>query len=1288
MEQIDNIIYSGKIKSFNGRFGFIASVLGETFFHRNELKKGFIPKKKDEVEFQLMLSKQKMGVLVACRIELIKRIEKQSPETIEPKYLVGIVKWFDDLKGFGFISKKTTDFYINESNLITTSSIYEGDVVVFEEKLYKRKSAAINCQPFMTALSKFPPKTQKILLQQYLDVLSNSSRYFEHIKSVATKDTLDEGTKATFIKSAFEMASSDDQYKILFDIKLIDIQKRDQETQIEILQKFLFKFSKIQYHYDKIQSIAISSKILEIAKTNFLNSAYSKAETAYQCKMLADGLITFTSDKQIILLDKYLKELTLSSFDNFDIIVSIAKSAKIDDAAKSVFLKEAFEKVDLNSKIKLLVIGFVILPEEKQNILLEKYLLWLHDKYKLQSSDQSHFYDQIKYIGNSTTINAIVKNNFFKSAFEKLPSQYQYKLIFIDELIPFDKESSENQIKMLQNHMLTYTYLHHFNYAQIKSIALSDKITEKVKIAFIKTALDLANLEFQYKILFDDKLIDIQNEKTESQIEFFQNYLLKHNQFNYTDYEYIRRIARTDGIDTKAKEGFLKYVFGNAKSEYQKKILFEDNLIDIQKESPEIQEKILNQFLIGCIGNSFFFDSIKTVFMSPKIDETTKQNFVRSAYKLADARDMYRFLFVDNFIDIQNEIPSAQIYILQQYLLKLEIVSFSNYEQIKFIYHSEKISDQSKDVFIKYAYEIAQPEYQYKILFEDNLIDIHKETSESQKKIIQKYILKLGKIDYQHYYNEISFIAQTDKILDLIKTFFLNSIFEQADTNSQCEMLGDGLITLSEEIQVLLLKKYKFENENRINSNYKQIKSISRSDKISNLAKTEFLYSIFDQLDIHFFYKMVFVDKLIDIEKESPTSQDELLQKYLIKIGSETHKFYYEIRSIIQTNPININVLDKFINSVFDRADNELRCKMIIDKLIHINIDFDLLANISNYKLLSSIIKTNPEMYNNLFYNTYFQISKLDRLRLWLQKLNPYYNYIEFLQVAWQLSYDERRLLNLKIKEQAKDERLEKFLSQIPAVVLIEKTESTRTFKCKWRNLYYKNGSIQVFLNKTISTEDYHWSPAREEWNLLTQEYFNSRRIDDIIVTVNLNYFITKITGLENIEVKIVMAEVRKHGTTDKKTSISASQISRIIHNISARNQCINFLARQNFEYNVLDVQELVTDDFGSLRRDVSFIFPIPNRKGLVYLIWESVEFEKSKATHIFKCNEKDLERMEVKIKDFIEGNIRTRSRLNSAEAEDLEVKKELQYFCRVNHDSIEYQVWENRLREMLPFLE
>ncbi|MGI6321024.1 MAG: hypothetical protein ACOXZK_08745 [Bacteroidales bacterium] len=350
--------------------------------------------------------------------------------------------------------------------------------------------------------------------------------------------------------------------------------------------------------------------------------------------------------------------------------------------------------------------------------------------------------------------------------------------------------------------------------------------------------------------------------------------------------------------------------------------------------------------------------------------------------------------------------------------------------------------------------------------------------------------------------------------------------------------------------------------------------------------------------------------------------------------------------------------------------------------------NFNLLNHLHDYKYLSCIQKYNSELYCELFKQNYAEISKIDRLKLWLNDLNPYYNYLEFVQSAWQLSKDERRLLNRRLREYAKDERLQKFIDQIPTAKLIEETEESKTYLCKWRNLYYKNGAIQIFIDKTTATEDYKWEVAQEEWNLLTQEYFNNRQIEDIIVEVDNNNRIKSINGLEDVEVKIVFAKIRKYGTAETKAEVTNNEVIKIMHNVAARNQCINFLARQKSDYNVIDIHELVTDQYGSLRRDVSFIFPIKDNFDNIYLVWESAEFEKSKATHIFKCKESMNEEVENNIKEFIESNYRTRSRLNSSEIEDRKIKADLHYLCRVDHDNTDYQVWEDKMREVMPFLE
>ena len=1070
MQQIENKTYTGKIKTSNGVFGFIESELGETFFHKKGLKNDFYPKKNDEIEFQIEPSIKKQGEIQACEIVLLKKPEKTENLNVVEEYILGTVKWFDDTKGFGFISAyDKTDYFIHKSNLLFTNYISEGDFVVFSKKTHKGKIAADKCQPFIYALNNSSSENQ-------LKLLNNYSLILDSINS-----------------------------------------------------------SNLQL----IKSISLSNKIDEITKTTFLKATLVKASPEYQFKMLVDDLIIITEQEQIELLQNYLLVLGSKSYSTYDNLKSISKSNKIKETVKDTFLKSAFENGTTEFQTKMFFNGLIVLSKEKQIAFFEKFLLEL--------------------------------------------------------------ESVSN-----------------LNYGTIKFIVQNDKFEETVKAGFLKSVFEKSTAECQYKMLFEDNLISIQNETSESQIELLQKYLTKIDIINIDsnwnvydrDWKYnkIKFIGQSNLTEKKAKDVFLKSAFEKSTEEYQYKMLFEDNLINIQNETSESQIELLSKF------ERLDFDKIKTISQSDKLEEIVKDAFLKSAFEKSTAECQYKMLFEDNLINIQNETPESQINLLSKF-------ERLNLDKIKTISESDKLEETVKNAFLKSAFKKSTTEIQYEMLFGNSLIkDIY---------------FKLGFL--------IS-ATQCGRMTFTKGSYANETYFEVLETDIE----------------------YLHKNKSKSNSDIEKFYTIKHGYwSYSGGEKNQYyLSSKYEQ------WKEIWISILEDIN-------NEIENKKIFSVDSGIEEFF---NLIAQINDV------RELFYIFRIEFNENDFKIGIIKSIE-QLNFDFIENIKNYKMLACIKRYNPEYYSSLFEKNYPNILKIDRLYLWLNNLNSYYNYLELVQSAWQLSNDERKLLNKRIKEYAKDERLQKFYNQIPVAEIIEKTESTITYKCKWRNLYYKNGSIQVFFDKSTSSEDYMWDSSREEWNLLTQEYFNNRRIDDIIVTINHNNLITKITGIEDIEVKIVIAEVRKNGTLDRKTNISTSQISKIIHNISARNQCINFLASQDSDFNVLDIQELVTDDYGSLRRDVSFIFPIPNNKGNMYLIWESAEFEKSKATHIFKCSIEELEDMEFKIKDFIESNLRTRSRLNSVEIDDLKVKRELQYFCRVNHDSVEYQVWENRMREVLPFL-
>lgn len=571
--------------------------------------------------------------------------------------------------------------------------------------------------------------------------------------------------------------------------------------------------------------------------------------------------------------------------------------------------------------------------------------------------------------------------------------------------------------------------------------------------------------------------------------------------------------------------------------------------------------------------------------------------------------------------------------------------------------------------------------------------------------------------DYQMYENAkkqfTNIMISESEIEDFIKYSC-----KKANNNVKLKFLITGTIQERTEVQSELLIWFIENNP----FDYSKTKQIIQSGAIDDTIKVLFLKNSFEKAGLDYKYKMLFDDCLIDMTKETVEKQTILLQNLIdsiceSRLNSWQHEIneesrYQKIKQIFFDTEIGNEVKSSCINYAFEKATPEWQYRLLFEDRL---LKFNLLGCIKKYDLLHIIKRGKENFYNEKFEETYPSVSKIDRLYLWLNELNSHYDYFEFIQVAWQLSKDERRLFNKRVKDQAKDERLQKFIQQIPTAKVIDITEDAIIYNCRWRNIYFKDGNIIIFLSKEVVTQTYTWNFAREEFNFLAQEFFNNRKLNDLIVKIReSDNYIIDIKGLDDLCEKIVFAEVQKNASINKRTEISSNTLTKLIHNVSVRNNCIKLLSAQDSQFKAIDIQEQVSEQYGSLRHDVSFLFPIPDGQGNVYLVWESPEIEKSKATHIFRCSEDIVETLEEKIKEFIESYACIRSKLNSysnqleekienditgvnhdfvdyevLEDKGKKIKKEVMpyYYTRVNHDSFDYKVWEDRMKEVMPFL-
>eukprot|EP00931_Biecheleriopsis_adriatica_P067166 TRINITY_DN41353_c0_g1_i1.p1 TRINITY_DN41353_c0_g1~~TRINITY_DN41353_c0_g1_i1.p1 ORF type:complete len:172 (-),score=63.28 TRINITY_DN41353_c0_g1_i1:59-574(-) len=126
----------GSLKSFNQNrgFGFITASDGkEYFFHRSDIV-GKPPKEGDSLSFDIAAS-------------------QKHPDKMEAKSVTGgtaggntqgTVKWFNEMKGYGFIEKDDKAYFVHASDVVGGTPV-EGDTVWFDVAPDENKNSEKMC---------------------------------------------------------------------------------------------------------------------------------------------------------------------------------------------------------------------------------------------------------------------------------------------------------------------------------------------------------------------------------------------------------------------------------------------------------------------------------------------------------------------------------------------------------------------------------------------------------------------------------------------------------------------------------------------------------------------------------------------------------------------------------------------------------------------------------------------------------------------------------------------------------------------------------------------------------------------------------------------------------------------------------------------------------------------------------------------------------------------------------------------------------------------------------------
>jgi cold shock CspA family protein len=1339
MFEYENISFTGTVKNYNDQYGFITYEKGDVFFHKSALKRETIIGKGDNVVFKIEPSKKKDGSFQAYEINVTKKSEEVI--IISENWLFGVIKWFDFEKGFGVLStSKGVEYFLHKKKLgPIVNTIYVGDVLMFTG-IGETKKSVYSCrhaksyEDFVSALNQISSKEiVSVEIRGDYTTSKKVSILFSIAKHILSQKSLDE--KLKYISDYFndQLVSESSQVQLDYLVLLKRIFEDCFPTEsIYVLSLLFNQYSDLINSYPKFK--------YEIWMGGYLPDI----DLQYVISTLCDMYKHFTIDslnvifsrlsdnkEKLFVIDRVIESLQETERkERFNFFKKILSIAEIDDDIRNGLAEKIFNLSDQEQRHQLWLEGY----SNKSDLNYISSLVLEYCSSSTPSSLVTIFKRIVEPIDKLAVLNTFHKQLKIIDSAKK----YDWMKLAIDSA-ELDDESQMSLVNKIYStaddeqkfHLWIDGFWESFNDHFVKE-KLINYLDDSNYNLIAKTLTALLNSSAESKVYGDfiSSLGVVKSDKKYNQITSLLQQSASNNKLREQLVRSFYSICDDRRKYLLLMDGFCKEVDPNciAKLFYSLSIDTYVNAISVilNKVDDSISQGVIINLILDNLGLIDSVDKYRRI--KPIINTYTLTNEVKIAFliRVVELCDLeWRFhLWLDNFIvekDIENiahqmchasfvsvdevfgRVSSKLIdddekeSVSKQFFEELgDVDSKDKYNRVRALIHTALITKDKGELLAK-IYERLNKQCKIYYWLDNYTIEVDLDNLAYQMSCASfESLEKSYTLTYKKLANDIERNDLTMLYLEKIG---------HIDSNEKFNRVTIWLTVLNEKVD--WWAEFLINVFNQCSVVYKADLFITYG-QFSNVFDDTVLDKILNELDILYLYD--FFIKLIDPLTEKNTTyyyngysflkihleENDFLNTANNKYGSSS---VFQYQGELLTNERFVKKLSfiKIITNFITQRKTELaeQAKSTIDGA-DIEAITLLIRNLDAFNYSIKQVCADLGMESNCFKldieRFVVEMNNVEcKLKCWLYDLISHFDFNTYANYYFTLSLQERKIFNKKAKAIMGDSLQKSMLRKREPWTFIESkitddSSEICLYEATWKSIWFQNGCIKVCMDKQPNyTNSFDWKYSEEKFNFLF-EYISGRRLKKLSITVSDDQVLS-IHGLENLEEVIWKILLEKEVKEKGNQGIKGIGINKVPVNMIVRNQCIQLLNNlQLKEFEPAVVYERTTSPIAQ-SVDVSFLYSIPINDRDIAIIWESIELEKSKATHVFKCLRSEYKQVFSDIHLFISEMLTVRSKLNSINEEDVTKKKQMRYLCRIDHDNFDFSKWKDTLYDIVPEL-